>query len=120
MKRTLTALLLATALMPAALAGGAATATMENAYQLQALQRTNPRHYAIITQMLSEIGAMPDASVSRWMQQSFGATDVLYGPAEPTNGPVRRRLAFSLDGARYDIIITLNSFESRKVLPSRF
>ncbi|MBV8656433.1 MAG: hypothetical protein JO142_01280 [Burkholderiales bacterium] len=120
MIRTLVTALYIAAIAPSAWAGQAASVMMNNAFELQSIQRSNPRHYAIITQILSEIGAIPDASVSHWLQKDFGATDVQYTPAEPTNGPARRHLVFSLDGVRYEGIITLNSFESKTIQASHF
>ena len=120
MTRTLIAALCVAAIAPTAWADPAASVLMNNSYELQSIQRSNPRHYAIISQILSEIGAMPDASVSHWLQKDFGATEVQYGPAEPSNGPARRHLAFSLDGVRYEGIITLNSFESKKIQAAHF
>ena len=102
--------------LPAAYADKAGTATFDYAFQLPTIQKLFPDHYTKINQILSEIGAMPEADIPQWLARSFGATDVIFSPSMAGPSSPRRRLAFTLDGVRYDSFITLKHFNANQIM----
>ena len=100
-------------------ADAAPAAALDNANELQYLQKNNPAHYRIISQMLSELPAIPEADVVSWISHSFHASDVHYEPAFPGTASPRRKLAFTLDGIRYETMMTLTAAGTRRIPPPR-
>ena len=76
---------------------------------LEALQNSNPLHYDIVRRILEGVLKRSDAGVPRWMQATFNARDVTYVPIVLTSHPAKRRLSFSLDATRYEIIVVLTN-----------
>ena len=76
---------------------------------LEALQRSNPSHYDKILRILEDVLQKSDAGVPRWMQTTFNARDVKYVPIVLTSHPAKRRLSFSLDATRYEVIVVLTN-----------
>jgi hypothetical protein len=76
---------------------------------LEALQKANPTHYDKIRRILEGVLQQSDARVPRWMQATFHARDVKYVPIVLTSHPAKRRLSFSLDATRYELMIVLTN-----------
>ena len=85
---------------------------------LEALQRSNPPHFAKIQKILDGVLGQRDADVPRWIQVAFGGSDVRYAPIVLTSFPPRRRLSFALDGTRYETVITLTSVRGT-IIPAK-
>jgi hypothetical protein len=84
---------------------------------LEALQRSNPAHYAKVRQIIAGVVRRADAEVPRWMQASFNAHDVRYAPIVLTSHPPKRHLAFALDTTRYEAIVTLTNVRG-EIIPA--
>ena len=80
---------------------------------LEALQRSNPAHYAKVRQIMDGVVRRPDAEVPRWMQASFNAHDVSYAPIVLTSHPPKRHLSFALDSTHYEAIVTLTTVRGK-------
>ena len=76
---------------------------------LEALEQTNPAHYAIVRTILAEVFLRPDIEVPRWLRVSFNAQGVDNRPIVLTSHPPKRRLSFTLDDARYVAVIVLTN-----------
>ena len=76
---------------------------------LEALQNSNPTHYEKIRRILEGVLKRSDAGVPRWMPATFNARDVTYVPIVLTSHPAKRRLSFSLDATRYEVIVVLTN-----------
>lgn len=76
---------------------------------LEALERSNPAHHAIVEKIMEGILRQRDADVSRWIQMSFGGREVSYAPIVMTSDPPKRRLSFALDTTRYEVVVTLTN-----------
>jgi hypothetical protein len=82
---------------------------------LEALQRSNPTHYAKIQKILDRLPLQPEAKVPRWIQANFDARDATYGLMLLTSFPPKRRVSFTLDDTRYEAIVTLANWRGEKV-----
>ncbi|MBV8465959.1 MAG: hypothetical protein JO218_08440 [Burkholderiales bacterium] len=114
--RYLAALLVSLA-ATAVLADKASSVHFDFSFQLPTIQKLYPDHYTKITLILDQISAMPEGDVPNWIVHSFGASDVIYQPTQAAGKSQRHRLAFTLDGIRYDSYVTVNSYDSHKVMP---
>jgi hypothetical protein len=85
---------------------------------LEALQSSNPAHYDKIRRILGGVLRQSDAGVPRWMQATFNALDVKYVPIVLTSHPAKRRLSFSLDATRYEVIVVLTNVRS-DIVPAK-
>jgi len=85
---------------------------------LEALQRSNPAHYAKVRQIMEGVVERPDAQVRRWMQARFNAHDVTYAPVVLTSHPPKRHLSFALETTRYEAIVTLTNVRS-EIIPAK-
>jgi|SRR5262245_10169884 len=85
---------------------------------LEALQRDHRAHYQAIQHIMAGLFARPDADVPRWRRTTFNADDVSYAPVLLASDPPTRRLAFVLDGTRYNSIVTLAHIEGT-IRPAR-
>lgn len=68
---------------------------------LEALQRSNPRHFEKVRQIMSGVAQQADADVSGWMLANFNARAVRYAP-NAVSYP-KRHLWFVLDDTRYSV-----------------
>jgi hypothetical protein len=82
---------------------------------LETLQRSNPTHHAKIQKILDRLPRQPDAKVPRWIQTNFDARDATYGPMVLTSFPPKRRVSFTLDGTRYEAIVTVTNWRGERV-----
>jgi hypothetical protein len=73
---------------------------------LTTLARNNPGHHAKVREILVDIQGRSVSEVPVWMWTSFGADNVVYQDLLLVSLPPKRRLSFSLDGVRYEAIIT--------------
>jgi hypothetical protein len=85
---------------------------------LDALRSSHPAHYAKITRLLAGVLHRSDRGAVRWMEATFDARNVRYGPLVLTTHPAKRRLAFSLDGTPYEIVLVLSHLGG-DVVPAR-
>jgi hypothetical protein len=85
---------------------------------LAALQNSNPTHYDKIRKILEGVLQQSDARVPRWMQVTFNALDVKYVPIVLTSHPAKRRLSFSLDATRYEVIVVLTNVRG-DIIPAK-
>lgn len=85
---------------------------------LETLQGSNPVHYGKIRRILEDVLKYPDAGVPRWMQTTFNAQNVKYIPIVLTSHPPKRQLSFSLDSARYEVVIVLTNVRG-DIVPAR-
>lgn len=91
---------------------------------LEAIQRTNPEHYAKIERILAEVPRRPPNEVTRWMRTEFQARDVQYADLVMTSLPPKKRLQFSLDNESYAKVVTLSGWTAKpmpakKLLPEQ-
>jgi hypothetical protein len=91
----------------AAAAGAGGVVDLDRPGALEALQQSNPAHYAKIETILAELPQQPDNGVARFLRTSFDAKNVSYLPMLLVTDPPQRRLSFSLDDTRYEIILTV-------------
>jgi hypothetical protein len=113
----LAAALICLAIATGASADKASSLRFDYSFQLPTIQKLYPDHYTKITQILSQISAMPEDAVPGWITSTFGASNVIYQPVQPAGKSQRHRLAFTLDDIRYDSFVTINSYDSRKIMP---
>lgn len=85
---------------------------------LEALQHSNPTHYDKIRRILQGVLQQADGGVPRWLQATFNARDVTYVPIVLTSHPAKRRLSFSLDATRYDVIVVLTNVRG-DIIPAK-
>ena len=72
---------------------------------LDALARDRPEHHAKILSMLHAAAHRPPASVASFLATELGARDVDASALLKTSYPALRRLAFTLDEARYELLV---------------
>jgi len=72
---------------------------------LDALARARPEHHARVLSLLHAAEHRPPASVARFLATDLCARDVDASALLKTSYPARRRLAFSLDEARYELLL---------------
>lgn len=84
-------------------AGGAVDLDAPGA--LASLARERPDHYATVQRVLREAERRPAAGVARLLATELGARDVDPSALVKTSYPAKRRLAFTLDDARYEILL---------------
>jgi len=120
----MTTLFVAVAFLSAAYNGASAGAPtagpvidLDRPGALEALQRSNPAHYAKVRQIMDGVVRRSDAEVRRWMQASFNAHDVTYAPIVLTSHPPKRHLSFALDTTRYEAIVTLTNVRG-EIIPA--
>jgi hypothetical protein len=94
------------------------TVDLDQPGALQALERTNPAHYAKVRLILQGVSRNPDSDVPRWVRAGFDARDVEYLPVVLTSHPAKRRLSFALDDTRYVAVIVLTSLRG-DIVPLR-
>jgi hypothetical protein len=85
---------------------------------LEALETSDPVHYQKIRKILADILQQPDAGVPRWMLARFGARDVKYIPVVLTSHPPKRRLSFTLDATRYEVVVVLTGVRG-EIVPAK-
>ena len=68
---------------------------------LEALQRSNPRHFETVRQIMSGVAQQADADVPGWMLTNFNARAVRYAPNEVSYP--KRHLWFVLDDTLYSV-----------------
>jgi hypothetical protein len=85
---------------------------------LEALNQSRPAHFEKVRKILEGVLQRPDRDVPRWMQVSFGASDVDYRPVVLTSHPPKRRLSFALDDTHYEAVVTLTTVRG-EVVPLR-
>ena len=85
---------------------------------MEALQTSNPIHYAKVRRILDGILHQPEARVSHWMLVNFDARDVTYVPVVLTSHPPQRRLTFALDATRYEVTLVLTNVRGN-IVPAR-
>ena len=100
--------LLSTTLLVSAVALAGPTIDLDQPGALQALEQTNPAHYAKVRLILQGVTRNPDSDVPRWVRVGFDARDVSYIPVVLTSHPPKRRLSFALDDTRYEAVIVLS------------
>jgi hypothetical protein len=100
----------------AAVAGG--TVDLNRPGALEALQQSDPDHYAKVKLILEGVARHPDSDVPRWIRVGFDARNVDYAPIVLTSHPAQRRLAFSLDQTRYVAVIVLTTLRG-DIVPLR-
>ena len=109
MKEGLMSRLVATAVLISLWAGVAAVGDvalrqpvdLDKPGALEALQRSNPRHFETVRQIMSGVAQQAAADVPGWMLTNFNAQDVRYAPNEVSYP--KRRLSFVLDDTRYAV-----------------
>jgi len=72
---------------------------------LAMLARERPHHYATIQRVLREADRRPTAGVARLLATELGARDVDPSALLKTSFTAKRRLAFTLDDTRYEILL---------------
>jgi len=85
---------------------------------LEALEQSNPTHYEKIRKILDAVLDQPDEAVPRWIQTSFNARSISYAPILMTSDPPKRRLSFTLDEARYEVVLTLTKLRP-EIVPAK-
>jgi hypothetical protein len=84
----------------------------------ETLQCSNSVHFEKIQKILAGLHRQPEPAVPRWLQGSFDARDVSYLPILMVTGPPKRRLSFTLDVTRYEIVRTLDTMRG-SIVPAR-
>ena len=75
-------------------------------HALEALQRTNPAHFAKIQKMLVGLEEQPNRAEGDWLQVNFNAHDVdLSRMIVKTSYPPKQVLSFRLDDTRYTMYV---------------
>lgn len=72
---------------------------------LDTLARERPDHHAKVVRMLREAERRPAEGVARFLATDLGARDVDPSALLKTSDPARRRLAFTLDDMRYEMLL---------------
>jgi len=72
---------------------------------LDTLARERPDHHAKIVRLLREAERRPTEGVARFLATDLGARDVDPSALLKTSDPARRRLAFTLDDMRYELLL---------------
>jgi len=85
---------------------------------LEALQSSNPTHYDKIRVILQGVLQQSEAGVPRWIRTTFDARDVKYVPVVLTSHPPKRRLSFSLDATRYEVLVVLTNVRA-DIVPAK-
>ncbi len=82
---------------------------------LEAVQRTNPDHFARIERILDEVPRRltSEQAVATWMRAEFQARNVRYADLIMTSLPPKKRLEFSLDDTSYVKVVTLTGWRSK-------
>jgi hypothetical protein len=98
--------------------GQSRTVYLDQPGALDELARDNPRHYSLVTQIISEVQTQPESEVARWLRARFDSYDVGYGPLLLVTYPPKRRLSFSfkIDDTRYRSTITVAVTNSKPKL----
>jgi hypothetical protein len=68
---------------------------------LEALQRSNPRHFEKVHQIMSGVAQQADVDVPGWLLTNFNAQGVRYAPNEVSYP--KRHLWFVIDDTRYSV-----------------
>lgn len=80
---------------------------------VEELGRANPVHYEKVRQIMAGLYERSPLDVSQWIRTSFDASDVQYLPfLLLATAPPKRRLSFTIDDTRYEVVITLTNFEN--------
>src|SRR5262245_16280420 len=98
------------ALLPIASAQNAQTARYVNLNAPGAMEKVraaNPGHYQKIQGIIEGLTKQSHDQAARWIQTSFGASEVLYTNILLTSEPPQKDIAFTLDSTRYHGRITL-------------
>lgn len=77
---------------------------------LKIIQKENPEHYQKIKEILDGIYKQTESKIPYWLQTEFNARDVFYGPALLTSLPPKKHISFTLEGTRYEALLTLTDF----------
>jgi hypothetical protein len=98
--------------------GQSRTVYLDQPGALDELARDNPRHYSLVTQIMSEVQTQPESEVPRWLRARFDSYDVGYGQLLLVTYPPKRRLSFSfkIDDTRYRSTITVAVTNSKPKL----
>jgi hypothetical protein len=80
---------------------------------VERLRASNPKHFAVIEQIVNGLGERSSGEVPTWIRTTFGARDVSYPPVILVTDPPQARLSFSLDGVRYRAKVTLERGRAR-------
>lgn len=108
MKRLLTSLLLAALALPVHAVPATRHVDLNRPQALADLQRDNPTHYRIVTQILRDAPTHTPASLSGWMRTAFHADIASVMPVK-TSYPPKAQLRFRLDDTAYSAQVTLKS-----------
>ena len=85
---------------------------------LAQLERTNPRHYAQIQEIIAGLLAEPQRAESGWLETSFHARDVdLQKLQFLTSYPSKQLLGFTLDDTRYTMHLVRTDLNA-KLIPA--
>lgn len=77
---------------------------------LKMIQKENPELYQKIRGILDGICKQSESKIPYWLQTEFNARDVFYGPALLTSLPPKKHISFTLEGTRYEALLTLTEF----------
>ena len=82
---------------------------------LEAIQRSDPNHFARIERILAEVPRRPPSqqAVATWMHAEFQARNVRYVDLVMTSLPPKKRLEFSLDDKSYVKVVTLTGWGAK-------
>ena len=80
------------------------------------LQRSNPRHYAQIQEIVAELLAEPRKAENGWLQTRFNARDVeLEKLRFMTSYPPKQLLEFTLEDTRYTMHLVREDLDAKLV-----
>ena len=83
---------------------------------LAELERTNPRHYAQIQEIIAGLLADPERAESGWLETSFDARDVELEKLQfLTSYPPRQLLAFTVEDTRYTLHLVRTDLDAKDV-----
>ena len=83
---------------------------------LAELERTNPRHYAQIQEIVAGLLADPTRAESGWLETSFDARDVdLEKLRFLTSYPPKQLLAFTIEDTRYTLHLVRTDLDAKAV-----
>lgn len=78
------------------------TVDLREAGALQALQASNPKHFAKISRALAALEERPERAAGDWLEVNIGASNVnLSELSFRTSNPPKQLLQFTLDDTRY-------------------
>jgi len=85
---------------------------------LEALLRTNPVHYAKVTEVIELAQQFPEAGPARWLPATINASEVQHTRGLlKTSYPPKETLRFMLDEVRYTLDVTRHDVAGR-VMPA--